>query len=443
MEEQLGHLVVVVVLGISAQWISWRLNLPSILLLLLFGIVAGPVLGLLHPDRLLGPLLLPVVLLSVALILYEGGLSLRLRELRQVGSVVRNLVTLGTLVTGLGGALAAYLLFDLAAPLAALVGAIFVVTGPTVVGPLLRHVRPSGAVGPILKWEGIVTDPLGAMLAVLIFEILVDDRMHQAPMLTLFGVLKTLLLGGAVGAAGAWLLWHLLRRHLVPDFLQNPLSLMLVLMVFTVGMLLESEAGLVGVTLMGVLLANQRSAPIRHIIEFKENLRVLLISTIFILLAARLEVEHLKALGWRHFAFLGALVLVVRPLTVFLSTWRTGLTLREKAFLSSVAPRGIVAAAVSAVLGLELSQRGYDGAELLVPLTFLVIIGTVLFYGIIATPVARKLGLSEPARQGYLILGAHPWARALGRVFQEQGIPLLLVDSNRQNVSEAHLAGLP
>lgn len=440
-EELLTFLVAVMVLGISAQWIAWRLNLPSILLLLIFGIVAG-VSRFIDPDLILGNILLPFVSLSVALILYEGGLTLRLKEVQKVGGVVRNLVTVGALATWVFSSLAAYWLFDISAIFAALVGSIFIVTGPTVIGPMLRHVRPRGSVGPILKWEGIVTDPIGAMLAVILFNVMVTGADADATTLTSVGALKTLFCGGVVGCFGAYLLWQLLANHLVPDFLQNPLSLMLVLMVFAAGNILQHEAGLVGVTLMGILLANQRSAPVGHIIEFKENLRVLLISVLFILLAARLDPQVLKSLDWRHFAFVATLIFAIRPACVFLSTFGTTLTWRERVFLCCVAPRGIVAAAVASVLSLEL-QKSHPEAELLVPLTFLVIISTVTIYGLGAAPIARWLGLSRPSSEGFLILGAHPWARAMALTLQGQGSPVLLVDSNPRNAMQAKMAGLP
>ncbi len=441
MDDVLLRLIAVIAFGIGAQWIAWRINLPSILLLLLTGIVAGPLTGFMVPDEIFGDLLLPVVSLSVAIILYEGGLSLRLREVRKIGRVVTSLSTVGALVTWLGASAAAWLLFDLPLGLASVLGAVFIVTGPTVVGPMLRHIRPTGRVGPVLKWEGIVTDPIGAVTAVLLFEGLVHP-LESVSAGTLH-ILRIIVLGTVIGAAGAGVFVVLLRYHLLPDFLHNAWSLMLVFVVFGAGQMVQDEVGLLSVTLMGVVLANQRWARIHHIIEFKEDLRVLLISSLFILLAARLDMAHLNAIGWRHIVFVAFLILILRPLTVWVGTLGSSLTTKERVFVACVAPRGIVSAAVASVLALELAERGYEQANLFVPVTFSVIIGTVTVYGLGATYVARALGLSDPNPQGFLILGAHPWARALALMIQSHGVRVRLVDSNRYNIVQARMEGIP
>jgi NhaP-type Na+/H+ or K+/H+ antiporter len=440
MHEVLPSLVSIFVIGILAQWISWRLHLPSILLLLLLGILVGPVTGLIVPDELFGDLLIPIVSLSVALILYEGGLSLRLRELQSVGAVVRNLVTVGALVTWIGGTFLTRMLFGWSWSLALLTGALFIVTGPTVIGPMLRQIRPVGSVGPTLKWEGIVTDPLGVMVAVLVFESMLRGGVDTA--FALEGVLLTVGVAGSIGFVGAWTLAFLLRRHLLPEFLQNPWSLMLVLVVFGACERIQPESGLFAVTVMGLVLANQRMADVRHIIEFKENLQVLLLSGIFVVLAARLEPDFLQRMSWRHLAFLGLMIIVVRPLSVALSTTGTSFAWRERIFLCCVAPRGIVSAAMASILALELSQRGIEEARELVPLAFSFIIGTVVIYGLGAPWVARALGLASRAHRGIVLLGAPRWGRALAQTLQASGADVLLVDLNRQHVSSARLEGL-
>jgi NhaP-type Na+/H+ or K+/H+ antiporter len=295
-EHILLSLASIIVLGIGAEWLAWRLRLPSILLLLIFGIVVGPVTGFLNPDALFGDLLLPVVSIAVAIILFEGGLNLRISELRQVGGVVRNLITIGVLVTWLIGAGAAHFLLGLNFALALLLGAILVVSGPTVIMPLLRHLRPSGQVGSILKWEGIVIDPIGAILAVLVFEAILAGGFREAAAVTVIGLLKTILIGGGIGMLGAMIMVLLLRRFWIPDFLHGAVSLTLVIAVFAGSNLLQTDSGLLAATVMGIYLANQRTVSVRHIVRFKENLRVLLISGLFILLAARLQVSHLGLL---------------------------------------------------------------------------------------------------------------------------------------------------
>lgn len=429
-------------LGILAQWLSWKLHLPSILLLLLFGILAGPVAGVLHPDRVFGDLLFPFVSLSVSLILFEGGLTLRFSEFRAVGAVVRRLIGIGLLLTWGFSAAAAHFLLDLSVQLSLLLGAILVVTGPTVILPMLRTIRPSPTVNSILKWEGILNDPIGAVLAVLVFEVILAAGITEATGVALTGLAATLFGGGGIGLLGALIMVVLLRARQIPDFLQNPITLAMVVAVATFSNSLQAESGLFAVTVMGIALANQRQVEVHHIIEFKENLRVLLLSVLFILLAARLEIADLTSLGWPSVLFLAVLLLVVRPAVVALSTIRSGLSWRERLFLAWMAPRGIVAAAVISLFALELSHNGYAEAERLIPLGFLVIVGTIAVYGLSARPLANLLGISDPNPQGMLIIGANPLARQLGRVLQEAGLRVLLVDNNRNLVARARGDGL-
>ena len=343
-EHVLVGLASILVLGICARWLAWWVHLPAILFLLLCGLVVGPITGMLNPDALLGELLLPIVSLSVAIILFEGGLSLRFSDLPQIGRVLRHLVSFGAAVTWIISAVAAYTVAGLDPALAVLLGAILVVTGPTVITPLLQDIRPTGPVGSILRWEGIVIDPIGATLAVLVFEGIVADGFRQAATVMALGVVKTVVIGGILGFLGARTLMLILKPFWAPDFLHNPLTLMIVITVFTLANLLQAESGLLAVTVMGVLLANQRTISIRHIVEFKENLRVLLISSLFILLASRLRLDNLMLVGTRSLEFLAILVFVARPAAVALSTIRSGLSWRERVFLAWMAPRGIVAA---------------------------------------------------------------------------------------------------
>jgi NhaP-type Na+/H+ or K+/H+ antiporter len=442
-EKLLIGIASIVVFGVGAQWLAWRLRLPAILLLLALGFMAGPVAGFIDPDELLGDLLLPVVSVSVALILFEGGLSLRIAELKGFGGVVRNLVTVGVLATWVIGALSAHMILGLGLSLSVLLGAVLVVTGPTVIVPLLRHVRPVGHISSILKWEGIVIDPIGAVLAVLVFEGIISGGFREATSLAAIGIVKTLVAGGLTGGLGAWVIVALLRRYWIPDFLQSPVTFMAVVGVFTVSDLFQAESGLLAVTFMGVILANQKAVVVEHIIEFKENLRVLLISSLFILLAARLKLTDLDYISLTTLAFLAVLVFLARPVAVFLSTIGSGLKFKEKVLLMSMAPRGIVAAAIASVFSLRLVEYGLPGAELLVPLTFMVIIGTVAVYGLGAAPMAGALGLARPNPQGVVFAGAHSWARTIASAINKEGFDVLLVDNNYFNISKARMEGLP
>lgn len=436
-------LVGIVVVGVAAQWLAWRLRFPSILLLLIFGFVAGPVSGFLRPDRLMGELLFPTISVAVALILFEGALGLRFSEVREVRGVVRNLVSLGALVSWATAALAARLILQLDWPIAILLGAILIVTGPTVVIPLLRHVKPIARVASVARWEGIIIDPIGATMAVLVFEAVRIGEFQGATGMAVAGFARTFFLGSLIGIAGGGLIVVLLRYYWVPDFLQNPVTVAAVFVVYAGANLVQTESGLLAVTVMGLTLANQNLVLVRHIIEFKENLRVLLLSVLFILLSARLQAEDLHIVDDRALYFMLALVFLARPAAVFVSGIGSRLNWREKIFLSWMAPRGIVAAAVASVFSLRLTEAGQAQAYRLVPLTFFVIVVTVALYGLTARPLARWLGLAQDNPQGFLIVGAHSWARALAQTLNSLDLPVLLVDTNRANISAARLEGLP
>ena len=443
-ESALGPtLAIIVGVGMAAQWIAWRTQVPSIILLLVAGLLLGPVFSLIDPDDFLGGTLFPVVSLSVALILFEGGLDLPPRELRSTGTVVRRLITIGAIITFLVAAWSAEQLFDISRGAAAVMAAVLVVTGPTVVGPLLRFVRPSGRTGPMLRAEGILIDPIGATAALVAFEAALTDEPGEA-ISALIGVIGlTLLAGVGIGFLLAYMLDHALRRFLIPDHLGNPIALAIVVVGFVISNEVQEEAGLLTVTVMGIWLARRDSAAVRQLLEFNESLRALLISALFILLAARIEPDQLRDVALPSLLFLAMLVFVARPLGVIVSTVRTGLTWRERLFLMVMAPRGIVAAAVSAIFALRLEQEGVRGAELIVPIVFLMIIGTILVYGFLAGPVARALGLAEARANGVLIVGAHSIARGLAKALEDLDVKTMLVDTDPYNVTRSVALGLP
>lgn len=432
----------ILVLGIGAQWISWQLRLPSILIMLIFGVLAGPVAGVLSPDAIFGELLFPLVSVFVGVVLFEGGLNLEFDELKKRGGVIHGLILIGVAVTWILSSVAAHLILGFSWPIAVLQGAILVVTGPTVVIPLLQYIRPTGRISSIARWEGIMNDPIGAILAVIVFEAIVTGSFGSANAAALRQFVETILVGSAIGAIGAALLILPLTNYWIPDYLENSVTLMMVVAVFTASNLLHHESGLLATTIMGIVLANQPWRTVHHIIEFKEDLRVLLLSTLFIILAARLEPSYLTDIDASALIFLGVLIVLIRPLAMVLSTARSDLEWEETAFLSWLAPRGIVAAAVSAIFAEELVNQGYPEAEALVPVTFLVIAGTVALYGLTAGPLARWLGLADPDPQGFLIVGAHEWARDIARVLNDEGFQTRLVDANPHRVQQAHREGL-
>jgi len=442
-EERLIGIAIILVLGAGVQWLGWRFKLPSILLLLTAGFIVGPVAHVIDPDYIFGGLLFPLVSLAVAVILFEGGLSLRLADLKEVGNTLWRLLTIGVIATWVISTLAAYYFVGLGWSLALLLGAILVVTGPTVIGPLLAFVRPKDRIGSILRWEGIAIDPIGAVLAVLVFEALALGRADNAPLFIIAGLIKTSIIGTACGLLGAGIIILLLYRYWVPDFLQNFAVLAMVFGSFALSNHLQAESGLLAVTVMGIALANQRWLSIRHIVEFKENLRVMLVSVLFVVLSAKMNLADFQYLGWGALGFFLILVIVARPLCVMLSCLGTKLNWNERTFMACMAPRGVVAAAVSAIFALRLQQANVAQAELLAPVTIVIIFGTVLLYGLTAYPLARKLNVAKPDPRGFLIAGAHSWARAIAMQLKNLGIPVLMVDTNRSNAAQARMAKLP
>jgi len=440
----------ILVLGVGAQWLAWQTRLPSILLLLLAGFLAGPVFGVIDPSVLQGKWVYPFVSISIGVILFEGGLNLRLSELREEGGPIINLITIGVLVTWLLGAGAVYLIEGFGAKLSVLTGAILVVTGPTVVMPLLREIRPKGRVGAVAKWEGITIDPVGAMLAVLVLEVILllkepggasagalDATLHVAE-----GIGLALGASVVIGGAAAAVIVYTLYRRLVPGYLHNPLTLTLVVAAFVGAEAVQHEAGLLTTTLMGVALANQSYVPVNRITEFKENLQVLLLGVLFIVLSARLDLATFEYVGTRTLLLIGALILVVRPLAVFVSSLGTTLSWREQAFLAWLAPRGIVAAAVASLFAFDLQGVLPQAADALVPVVFLVIVGTVAVYGLTIPYVAHGLGLADPNPEGVLFVGADTWVQRIAETLQDLGITVQLIDSNPDHIERARERGL-
>jgi NhaP-type Na+/H+ or K+/H+ antiporter len=438
------YFAAILALGIAAQWLAWRLRIPAIVLLLTFGFLLGYFTG--RPTRYVDDdLLFPLVSMAVGLILFEGGLTLRFRDIRDTRGVVIRLVTIGLFVTWTLTALAAHWLLGLSAEMATLIGALLSISGPTVIGPLVRNIHLNRRIGPIVKWEGIVNDPIGAVAAALVFNTLFLESRSMADGEWIWGALRTLAVGVILGGGAAWALITMLRRFLVPDYLQNPVILAVVLLVFVGSNQLQHESGLVSVVLLGIAMANQRIATVKHVVEFKENLTVLLVSTLFIVLAANVDLgkAQLSSLGWGVVGFLLLLILVIRPLSVLAATLGSDLNWRERALLAWVHPRGIVVATVTSLLALELAATPFAReADEFVLVTYLTIVTTVVVYGLTLPPLARWLRLATPDPQGVMFAGASPLVRAIAVVLQDDGFPVVAVDTNHQNIAAARMAGL-
>lgn len=428
----------ILALGIGAQWLAWYLKQPSILLLLIIGIVAGPITGVVNPDVLLGDWLFPVVSLGVAVILFEGAMTLEFHEIKNHGQMVMRLVTTAVLITVAIAALAAYWLFDMDKRIALLFGTLVCVTGPTVIVPMLRSVRPNADISNILRWEGILIDPIGALLVVLVYAYIAADDGSRPFMV----FLNTLFVGLVIGALAALVLVFLIKRYLIPDYLKNVFTLSWVLLVFSLSNALMHESGLVTVTVMGIVLANWKKFPKDEILHFKESLSVILISVLFIILAARIQLDGFVLMGWKGLLVLLIIMFIARPLGVFSAAIGSKLTRNEKLLICWIAPRGIVAAAVSSLFVLRLEARDLEGTALLVPLVFTVIIGTVLIQSLGAKPIATFLNVREPIPNGVMIAGGSDFAIALGESLKENGFSVLIADARFESIKKARMLGI-
>ncbi|MBD3728644.1 MAG: sodium:proton antiporter [Sphingomonadales bacterium] len=443
METQAITIALVGMLGIGAQWLAWRTGWPAIVLMLAAGFLAGPAFHLIDPEAAFGDMIEPMVSIGVALILFEGGLSLDLRELRHAGDGVGRLVLLGVPLGWLFGSLAAYYVAGLVWPVAVLFGGILVVTGPTVVMPLLRQSAVLQRPATILKWEAIVNDPLGALCAVIAYEYY-RLRADGATMIEVVPpMIIAAVLAGLIGYGAARLIAWSFPRGAVPEFLKVPVLLTAVIGVFVFANRIEHEAGLVAVTVMGIALANMNVTSLRSIHPFKQNVAVLLISGIFIMLSASLDVAQLSYFEWRFGLFLLALLFLVRPATILLSLAFSTVPWRERLLLAWIAPRGIVLVAISGLFALRLTELGYGDGNILIGLSFAVVVATIVAHGFTIDLVARWLGVKGSSRPGLLIVGSNDWTIALARQMAALKTPVVVVDASWQRLSPARREGIP
>ncbi len=448
-----AKLALIVGAGIGAQWLGWRLQWPAIVLMSIAGLMLGPlsalVLGepLIAPARDFGEVLRPAIALAVAVILFEGGLGLHFAEIRATSGAVIRLVIFGAPLGWLLGTGTAYYVAGLPWDLSALLGGLLVVTGPTVIIPLLRQARLSARPASVLKWEGIINDPLGAVFAVLIFEFITlggqiagghDGGRTGAAIVLVLAVAA----GVAVGIAAGFALAASFRRGWVPEYLKAPLMLVTVMGVYVFAEQIAHETGLVAVTALGVTLANIRFAAIEELRRFKEGIAILLVSGLFVTLTAGLQPAEFAAFDWRVLAFVGAMLFVVRPLVVWISTFGSELNWRETLLIGWIAPRGIVAVAVAGYFATQLAAQGRADASALTTLVFAMVFATVVLHGFSITPLSRLLGLSRAGPEGLLLVGANPWTIALAKALGEAEVPVILADQSWQSLRPARLAGI-
>ena len=429
-------------IGVGSQWIAWRLRMPAIVLMLVAGILIGPVLGIFDPARDIGPLMGPMISIAVAIILFEGGLSLNFHTLQDAVGGVRRLVYIGAPLGWLMSALSLHYVAGLSWSSSAVFGGIMIVTGPTVIAPLLRTARLSRRPATLLQWEAILNDPIGALAAVLAFEVVI--ALNTAT--TASEAMLELFIGAAVataaGVAAGIGLSRAFKRGWVPEYMNVPVLSALLLGVFAASDAVLHESGLLAVTIMGIVIANSKLPSYEEMRRFKEHATVLLVSGVFILLAAGLDVEALGNLDWRAAAFVAVVVLVARPVTVFISLIGSGIPFREKLLVALTGPRGVVLVAVAGLFGERLLSLGFEDAALIAPLAFALVAVTVVVNGFTLAPFARLLGLTGADTPGVVIIGGSDWTTQLAEVLKKAKIPVLMTDPNFIRLRKARAAGI-
>lgn len=448
----------IIIFGILAQWVAWKFKIPAILPLILIGLLVGPIAAeFLSSDgaKWIEPIwngtnglfpgesLFYFVSLAISIILFEGGLTLKMSEIKNVGPVITKLITLGSLVTFFGAAFAARYVFELSWEICFLFSALIIVTGPTVITPILRNIPLKKDISTVLKWEGILIDPIGALVAVLVFEFISVGGGGEFTKTALIEFGKIVLFGFTFGFTLAHALNFIINRKLVPHYLLNVFALAAVLGVFVLSDAFAHESGLLAVVVMGMVLGNSNSGYLKELLYFKESLSVLLISILFILLAANINMSDLLLIyNWNTVILFAIVVFLVRPIGVFLSTHKSSLRLNEKFFISWVGPRGIVAAGIASLFGLKLAKKGVEGAEYITPLVFMIVLGTVLLNATTARAFSKLIGVFLKKSEGILIIGASQVSRLIGSYLENNGRNVVLIDNNENNIAEATELGL-
>lgn len=463
----------IIVLGIFAQWLAWRFKVPAILPLIITGLLVGPLSTLWSDDglKLIQPIwengsglfpgqnLFYFVELAIGIILFEGGLTLKRDEIREVGPDILKLITLGSIVTFFGAGVVAHFLIGLSWTMSFLFSALIIVTGPTVIAPILRNIPLKTNVAAVLKWEGILIDPIGALAAVLVFEFIntIEGGASggQFTQHALLQFIQILLIGASLGFFAAFTMRELLRRNWIPHYLLNVFTLAFVMMVFVASGLIVHDSGLLTVVVMGLVMGNMEIPHLKEILYFKESISVLLISVLFILLSANINIVDLELLlNWKCIGLFLFVILILRPLGVFMSTRNSTLSVKEKLFVSWVGPRGIVAAGIASLFGTKLMNKekilesgetilGIPGAEYITPLVFMIVLGTVLLNATTARLIAKMLGVVLDKSNGILIVGANSLAQAIGKYLIDNGRSVTLVDSNASNIKKSIAKGVP
>ncbi len=447
----------IIILGITAQWVGWKLKLPAILPLILIGLLFGPLSTLFTEDgsKLLEPIwngnkgLFPgdglyyFVSLAISIILFEGGLTLKRDEILNVGPVILKLITLAVIITFFGAGLTAHYIIGLSWEISFLFSALIIVTGPTVISPILRNIPLKKDLATILKWEGILIDPIGALVAVLVFEFISVEHQAGFTQTALLEFGKILLFGTTFGFTFAHGLGFAIKKKVIPHYLLNVFTLATVLGVFVLSDSFAHESGLLAVVVMGLVLGNTNIPNLKELLYFKESLSVLLISILFILLGANINFSDLLLVAnWESAILFGIVVFIVRPIGVFVSSTGSGLKFNEKLFISWMGPRGIVAAGIASLFGSRLTSAGEPGAVYITPLVFMIVLGTVLLNATTARIFAKIVGVFQQKSNGILIVGASKVSRLIATYLKQHGRYVVLADSNREHIIKAKDLGI-
>lgn len=453
----MAELASIIILGILAQWVAWRFKIPAILPLILIGLIVGPLATLYTDDgsKFIEPVwngqngLFPgeslyyFVSLAIGVILFEGGLTLKKGEILNVSSVIIKLISVAVIITFIGAGIAVHFIFGLSWKISLLFSALIIVTGPTVITPILRNIPLKRDVSAILKWEGILIDPIGALFAVLVFEFINAKAGAEYSSVALIDFGKVILFGFSFGFTFAHGLIYVIKKKIIPHYLLNVVTLAVVLGVFVLADTFAHESGLLAVVIMGIIMGNTNLPNFKDLLYFKESLSVLLISILFILLAANINYEDLLLVyNLKSLYLFLIIVFLIRPVGVFLSSINSNLKFNEKMFISWVGPRGIVAAGIASLFGIKLANKGVEDAEFITPLVFMIVLGTVLLNATTARPFAKLIGVFLKNSSGILIIGSSSFSRIIAKYLKENKRHVVVIDNNQSNIDEAKKMGL-
>ena len=443
MSDILGQIAWIALFSILAQWMGWKFKTPAIVFLLMGGFLAGPVLNVVQPEMLLGDLLNPIISLAVGIILFEGALNLNFKEIRHARAAIRQVIIVGGPVAWFLTTFALYYVAGLSLPVALTFGALLIVTGPTVIMPLLKNAHLKERPASILKWEGIINDPIGAVLAILCYEFFRLNAVENVELTGFFtGTILAIVMISFFGIMIAYAISWLFNQDAIPEYLKPAFLLSCVLIYFVICNTIQHDFGLIGVTILGVALANMGMTSIEELKKFKETISIMLVSGVFILLTAKIDPAILFSIDWRGFAFIALLLFVIRPITMFASSLGTKMDWKEVVLTGWIGPRGIVCAAVAGVLGPYLVSIGYQDGEQILALAFAIVLFTVFAHGLTAKPLGKKLGLAYTGKDSLIIVGASEWAVQLAETLKNRDVDVMIADKNWHALRGARLSDI-